>query len=157
MRQLTGLTIDLQVIGFALLLAVVVALVCGAVPAWRGASVAPQDALRGGRGGGASRGHHRALQGLVVLEIALSLVLLIGAGLTLKAFAGLLRNDPGFDASRILTMQVITSATRCGSWRGWELPRAGSGRDTRDPRRGRGRRDLRHAIPGVGEQHQRAL
>jgi predicted permease len=112
MRQLTGLTIDLRVIALALLLALVVAVLCGAVPAWRGASVAPQDALRGGRGGGAGRSHHRALQGLVVLEIALSLVLLIGAGLTLKAFAGLLRNDPGFDASRILTLQVTTSATR---------------------------------------------
>lgn len=111
MRQLIGLSIDPRVILFGLAMAVVVAIVCGAVPAWRAASVPPQDALRGSRGGGVSRGHQRALRGLVVLEIALSLMLLIGAGLVLKAFAGLLGNDPGFDASRILTLRATIPAS----------------------------------------------
>jgi predicted permease len=48
----------------------------------------------------------------VIVEIALSLVLLIGAGLVLKAVATLLGYDPGFDASRMLTMRITTSATR---------------------------------------------
>jgi len=103
---------DLRVVAFGLALALVVAVLCGAVPAWRSAAVDPQDALRDGRGGGASRGHHRALRTLVVVEIALSLVLLIGAGLVLKGFSGLLRNDPGFETGHVLTLRVTTSASR---------------------------------------------
>ena len=110
--QLEGLRVDARVILFALGLSLVVAVACGLVPAWRGATVDPQDALRGGRGGGAGREQHRALRSLVVLEIALSLVLLIGAGLVLKGFAGLLGNDPGFETSHVLTVQVSTSPAR---------------------------------------------
>jgi putative ABC transport system permease protein len=110
--QLAGLSVDARVIAFALVLALVVAALCGAVPAWRSATVDPQDALRGGRGAGAGREQHRALRALVVLEIALSLMLLIGAGLVLKGFAGLLGNDPGFETEHVLTMQVTTSPAR---------------------------------------------
>ena len=110
--QLNGLTLDPKVLVFAVLLSSVVALACGAAPAWRSTRVDPQDALRAGRGGGADKSHHRALRSLVVLEISLSLVLLIGAGLVLKGFARLLANDPGFDPSRILTLQISTSPTR---------------------------------------------
>ncbi|HEY5062711.1 MAG TPA: ADOP family duplicated permease, partial [Gemmatimonadaceae bacterium] len=112
MQQLGGLSIDGRVIAFALVLSVVVAFACGAVPAWRGAAVDPQDALRGGRGGGAGRDHQRALRALVIIEIASSLVLLIGAGLVLKGFAGLVNNDPGFETTHVLTMQVTTSSAR---------------------------------------------
>ena len=112
MQQLAGLSIDARVLGFALALSLVVAALCGALPAWRSGSVDPQDALRGGRGAGSGREHHRALSALVVLEICLSLVLLIGAGLVLRGFAGLLQKDPGFDPSRLLTMNVTVSAAR---------------------------------------------
>jgi predicted permease len=112
MPQLAGLSIDGRVLSIALGISVVVALVCGAVPAWRSSSVDPQDALRGGRGGGAGRDHHRALRSLVVLEISLSLVLLIGAGLVLKGFARLLDNEPGFETQHVLTLEVQTSAAR---------------------------------------------
>ena len=112
MSQLSGLSLDAGVLGFALLLAGVVSLICGAVPAWRSASVDPQDALRGGRGGGAGGEQHRALRSLAVLEISLSLILLIGAGLVLKGFARLLAADPGFDPSRILTLRANVAAIR---------------------------------------------
>ncbi|HJU64855.1 MAG TPA: ABC transporter permease [Gemmatimonadaceae bacterium] len=107
--QLDGLAVDLRIVALAVVLSVVVAVLCGALPAWRSASVDPQEALRGGRGGGASRTHHRSLSALVVAEVALSLVLLIGAGLTLKGFARLLREDPGFDPQRILTLAATVS------------------------------------------------
>ena len=112
MPQLEGLRLDWRVLAFALVLSAVVALLCGAVPALRSARVDPQDALRGGRGGGSGREHHRALRTLVVLEIALSLVLLIGAGLVLKGFASLMGKDPGFDVERTLSLRITTSALR---------------------------------------------
>jgi len=106
MPQLAGLTVDMRIIAFSLVLSGVVAVLCGAVPAWRATKVDPQDALRGGRGGGAGRGHLRALDALVVVEVALSLVLLISAGLMLKGFSHLLQNSPGFDPAQMLAMDV---------------------------------------------------
>jgi putative ABC transport system permease protein len=109
MPQLAGLTVDMRIIVFALALSTLVAALCGAIPAWRATQVDPQDAMRGGRGGGAGRGHQQALGALVVAEVALSLVLLIGAGLVLKGFTALLHGNPGFDPAPILAMDVRIS------------------------------------------------
>ena len=110
--QLEGLSVDWRVVALAVGIAVVVSLACGAAPAWRTTTVDPQDALRGGRGGGAGREHQRALRTLVVAEIALSLVLLIGAGLILKAFAQLLGRDPGFETAHVLKVDVTVAGAR---------------------------------------------
>ena len=110
--QLAGLSVDVRVIAFAIGLAALVALVCGGLPAWRSAAVDPQDALRDGRGGGTNRAHHRVLGALIVAEVALSLMLLIGAGLVLKGFSQLLSRDPGFDPQPILTLQATISPER---------------------------------------------
>jgi predicted permease len=110
--QLTGLSVDYRVIAFAVVLAVLVASVCGGLPAWRSSAVDPQDSLRDGRGGGTSSAHHRVLQMLVVAEVALSLMLLLGAGLVLKGFASLMGRDPGFDPEPILTLQTTISPQR---------------------------------------------
>ena len=112
MPQLEGLGLDWRVILFSLGLAIVVAVVCVAVPAWRASTVDPQDALRGGRSSGGGRETHRALRSLVVLEIGLSVMLLIGAGLVLKGFARLLDSDPGFDPAPILTLRATVSHAR---------------------------------------------
>lgn len=109
MPQLAGLKIDPQVIGFSIALAMLVALLCGVIPAWRNTSVDPQDALRSGRGGGSDARHHKALGILVVAEGALSLVLLICAGLLLRGFANLLADDPGFQADRLLAFDARVS------------------------------------------------
>ena len=133
---LAGLEIDARIIAFAFGLAIIVAILCAAVPAWRNATVDPNEALRGGRGGGAGVAHHRMLRSLVVGEIALSLLLLIGAGLVLRAFAGLLGSDPGFETQHVLTLNITTSAAR--------YPNGNSVRDFLDP-------TLRaiSAVPGV--------
>ena len=110
--QLDGLAINIRIVFFAMGLAVLVALLAGLMPAWRGAAADPLDALRGDRGGGTGGAHHRLLGALVAAEVALSLVLLIGAGLVLRGFAELLEQEPGFDPNRILTLQATVSADR---------------------------------------------
>jgi putative ABC transport system permease protein len=110
--QLAGLSVDYRVIAFAIALAVVVAVFCGGLPAWRSSAVDPQDSLRDGRGGGTSRAHYRVLQSLVVAEVSLSLMLLLGAGLVIKGFASLMGRDPGFDPEPILTLQATISPQR---------------------------------------------
>jgi putative ABC transport system permease protein len=64
----------------------------------------------GGRQG--SPGSHRLRSSLVVLEVALSLVLLIGAGLLVRSFLALLRTDPGFNPDNILTMNLVLPGTK---------------------------------------------
>lgn len=109
--QLHDLQLDYRVGLFAVALAAIAAVVCGVLPAWRSSSVDPQEALRGGRGGGTGRGHHRLLGALVIGEVGLSLVLLIGASLVLRGFASVLHADPGFDASRMLSFDVSVAPT----------------------------------------------
>jgi predicted permease len=110
--QLTGLGIEMPIVVFAISTSAVVALLCGALPAWYSATVDPQDALRGGRGGSASRTQHRALGTLVIGEVALSLMLLIGASLVLRGFATLVSRDPGFDPRPMLTLSATVSPDR---------------------------------------------
>ncbi len=81
------------------------ALVFGIVPALTAAGVSLTDALKdGGRTGTAGRG--RARRVFVVIEVALALVLLVGAGLLARSFWTLMRVDAGFDATHALTMKV---------------------------------------------------
>jgi predicted permease len=113
--QLVGLGIEIRVMLFAILLSTVVALICGMLPAWHSASVDPQDALRGGRGGGSGLTQQRLLAGLVVGEVALSLTLLIAASLVLRGFERLVSRDPGFDPSRLLSLTAVISPDRYAS------------------------------------------
>ncbi|MEW5915712.1 MAG: ADOP family duplicated permease [Gemmatimonadota bacterium] len=109
--QLAGLGVDWRVIGFGFGVAVFAAVLCAILPAMRSTQSDPQDALRSGRGGGADRAQHRALGTLVVAEGALSLVLLVSAGLVLRGLLRLTQNDPGFAVERLLTLEAHVSPT----------------------------------------------
>ena len=94
------------VLVFALGVACASALIFGIVPALTAAGVSLTDTLKeGGRTGTGARGA-RARQTFVVVEIALALVLLVGAGLLARSFWTLSRVESGFDASRTVTMKV---------------------------------------------------
>jgi predicted permease len=112
--QLAGIAIEVRIVIFALSLSAIVALLCSALPAWNSATVDPQDALRGGRGGSAGSAHQRGLGGLVVAEVALSLMLLIAGSLVLRGFSKLVGRNPGFDPQPLLTLTATVSPTRYG-------------------------------------------
>lgn len=112
--QLAELSIDVPVLGFSLLLAAVVATICAVAPALQATSGDPQDALRAGGRGGTGGRHQRWLRGLVVSEVALSLILLLGAALVIRGFQRLVNQDPGFDPEPLLTLYVNVSPERHG-------------------------------------------
>ncbi len=98
---------DLRVLLFTVLISLLTGIVTGIFPAVQLARTDLNSTLRDeGRGvsGGKARGRLKNL--LVVGQVALSLLLLIGAGLLLRSFEQLLRVDPGFESSNVLTMNV---------------------------------------------------
>jgi putative ABC transport system permease protein len=102
--------LDPAVLIFTLLASVLTALLFGLAPAVRATRVALSPALKsgGGRDGlGAARDRLRGA--MIVGEVALSLVLLAGAGLLLRSFAMLLSTDLGFNPSRVLTFNLMAS------------------------------------------------
>src|SRR5262249_26747053 len=102
--RLAGATIDANVLGVTGLVSMFTALVFGLAPAMHGARADVGDALKSGaRTAGASRARQRTRAALVVGQLALSLVLLAGAGLAIRSFVRLTHVDPGFDADGQLT------------------------------------------------------
>jgi predicted permease len=99
--------LDMPVVLFATGLSVVTGLVFGALPAWQGARTDLQTAMKDrGRAGGETRGT-RLRDALVVGQMALAVVLLVGAGLLLRTFANLTRVDLGFRPARVLAMGLF--------------------------------------------------
>ena len=101
-------TIDGQVLLFTVAVAVVTGLLFGLVPALQSSNPNLNETLRdsGTRGASAGRSRQRLRSSLVVGEVALSLVLLVGAALLIRSFLGLQSIKPGFDADGLLTMRV---------------------------------------------------
>jgi putative ABC transport system permease protein len=103
-----AIAIDASVFAFGLGLTTLIGLAFGLMPALQATRTDQQQELQQGspRTGG---GHHRTRSALVVAEVALALVLLVGTGLLLRSLQRLFAVAPGFDPSRLLTMQVQTS------------------------------------------------
>jgi putative ABC transport system permease protein len=110
--RLDSITLDLRVLGFTALLSVITGVVFGVLPAWTGASVSLADASRAS---GRSTGSGTARGALLVVEFALALVLVVGAGLLLRSFMALTSKEPGFDTRGLVTANITLSAERYGN------------------------------------------
>ena len=98
--------IDLRVLGFTAAITLLTGFIFGAIPALQTSRVDLNDTLKeGGRGSAGVRAGARSL--LVVTEIALSLILLVGAGLMIQSLLRLRRVNIGLDAKNVLTATVI--------------------------------------------------
>jgi predicted permease len=100
-------SVDPRIVLFAALLTALTGMAFGVLPAWRASRQTDFGALRGGQRVGGRR--QRARSVLVVAEVMASVILLISAGLLLRALLRLQGTDPGFKAERVLTMRTALS------------------------------------------------
>jgi len=109
------ISIDSRVLAFMLLLSFFTALVFGLAPAWQASRANLNEALKeGGRSAhGASR--QRLRNALIVAEVALSLILLVGAGLLIKSFWRLQQVEPGFDPRNLLSVEIRLPQAQYGA------------------------------------------
>jgi predicted permease len=111
--RLEDIRVSGAVLAFTALVSVAAGLVVGLLPALRAGSTKALDALKeGGRGGTAGRSRRRARAVLVTLQIAISLVLVVGSVLMVRSFAELRAVDPGFDPEGVLTFGVSPPPNR---------------------------------------------
>ena len=111
--RLDQIGIDGRVLGFTLLISLATGLVFGLVPALQASKPDLNESLKeSGRSSTAGVERRRVRSTLVVLEIALSLILLIGAGLMIKSFSRLQKVDLGFNPDRLVSMNIQLSRTK---------------------------------------------
>ena len=96
---------DIAVLGFTFLMALLTGLLFGLAPAWQAGRTDPHLALKDA-GRGIAGGKARFRNALIITEVALTLVLLVGAGLLMRSFSQLLRVNPGFNYEGLLTFIV---------------------------------------------------
>jgi len=111
--RLDQIGIDGRVLGFTVLVSLLTGLLFGLVPALQASKPDLNESLKeSGRSSTAGVERRRVRSALVVLEVALSLVLLIGAGLMIKSFTQLQRIDLGFNPDRLVSMNIQLSRTK---------------------------------------------
>ncbi|MDX2029786.1 MAG: ABC transporter permease [Blastocatellia bacterium] len=109
--RLEDVTLDGRVLAFTGLVTLLTGVLFGLAPAWQAARTDVYAVLKDGARQQASSGHWLRST-LVIAEVALSLLLLIGAGLLWQSYRRVLRVDPGFDAQNVLTMRLHLPAAK---------------------------------------------
>ena len=107
------IAVDWRVLSFTFGVSVLTGFIFGLAPALVTSKIDLNESLKeGGRGGTEGAGRNRVRGLLVVAEIALSLILLIGAGLLIKSFDRLRRVSPGFDPRHVVTLSLALTETK---------------------------------------------
>ncbi len=113
LTTLGHVTLSYPVLGFTAAVSLLTAVVCGFAPAFEGSRADVQETLKdGARQVGTGARHRRLRHAFVIAEIALAVVLLVGAGLMLRSFQNLRDVNPGFDTHNVLTMRVSLPLAR---------------------------------------------
>jgi predicted permease len=113
LERFSGVQMDARVLMFVFGVSILTGVVFGLAPAWSAARAEVAEALKeSGRSTTASAAGHHIRKILVTSELALALVLLVGAGLLIKGFSRLRSVNPGFNPSNVLTMSLQLPATR---------------------------------------------
>ena len=110
--------VDAAVLIFTAGVTCLTVLISGFVPAWQVSRVQVTENLKTAATIGAER-HQRLRRSLVIVEFALSVILLAGAGLLVRSFVNLLRVNPGFNPEGLLTMDVSLSRYKPEAARGF--------------------------------------
>jgi len=114
--RLSDVRLDGWVFAFTLLISILTGVVFGIAPALYATKTNLSETLKEGEGrASAGAGRARLRQGLVIGELALSLVLLTGAGLMIATFERLMNTSPGFDAHHVLTVQFWLTGSKYNS------------------------------------------
>ncbi len=115
--RLDEIGLDRNVLLFTLLLSLLSGLIFGATPALQSSRINLNESLKNAAGrGGAGGGQSSLRQVFIVAEVALSLVLLAGAGLMIKSFIKLGQVELGFNPENVLTMRVSLPSNRYAEW-----------------------------------------
>jgi putative ABC transport system permease protein len=115
LERLSGIHMDTRVLLFVLVVSVATGIVFGMAPVWIAARADVAGALKeSGRGTTTSTMGHRIRRLLVTSELAIALVLLVGAGLLIKGFSRLRSINPGFNSANVVTMFLQLPETRYG-------------------------------------------
>jgi putative ABC transport system permease protein len=110
--RLGEIDVDGRVLAFTALTCLVTTLTFGLAPALQAARNEPHRTLQAGGRSGTSKARQRVRSLLILGEVALSVVLLVGAGLLVRSFVALQQVRPGFDAADVLTFQLALPAGR---------------------------------------------
>ena len=110
--RLSEVSLDATVLLFAAGLALFTTLLFGMLPAWQLSRTQAGEALKDGSRGGSAGARSHIRRGLVICQVALAVVLLVGAGLLLKSFARLLSVPSGVDPEGVLTAQISAPPAR---------------------------------------------
>jgi predicted permease len=111
--RLDQVSVDISALAFTLAVSALTGIASGLVPALQLSRAALSAGLKEGvQSAAGSRSRSRALNALIVAEVALALVLLIGAGLLIRSFARLLEVEPGFAAERVLAIDLSLNGER---------------------------------------------
>jgi putative ABC transport system permease protein len=110
--RLDQVQVDGWVLMFTVTVSLIVGVLFGTLPALHATRAEPRSSLAESTGTTSSPYARRILGGLVTAEVALALILLVGAGLMMRSFAKLLQVDPGFESSNVIGAQLLLPTTK---------------------------------------------